>query len=271
MTPPERTEPPWGPKDPWFVYLGERQTLLWADAATVTRYGAGHPEVWGGAWMDDDARLQVGLTVLDPHAAQVAALLEHPDDVDIVAVARTTAEVEAVWVDIRAVMAEQRSARRPGQRSLFSVAGIRGRRVHVQLHPTGEALARQLHTRHGDAVDLHVGALPYPLDPQALPDPIPGPLPTTTWAELKLTARPDSTNVRPGDDVTGLVTITNTGRRPIRLTGGQPLPAQLVDADGHLAGTTPGWSPGPASAPPSPVVNRSRSASSGEPPVPPPT
>lgn len=244
VTPPERTEPPWQPHDPWFVYLGERQELLRSDAAAVTRYCVDHPEVWGGVWMDDDARLLVGLTVLDPHAAKVAALLEHPQDVDIVAVARTAAEVEAVWVDVRAVMAEQRSARAPGQRSLFSVAGIRGRRVHVELHPTGEALARQLHTRHGDALDLHVGALPYPLDPQALPGPVRGPLPTAAWAELQLTARPDTTIVQPGDDVTGLMTITNTGRSPIRITGGQPLPAQLVDADGHLAGTHTGFTAG---------------------------
>lgn len=123
--------------------------------------------------MDDDARLQVGLTVLDPHTAEVAALLEHPGDVDIIAVPRTTAEVEAVWADVRAVMADQRSAQQPGQRSLFSVAGIRGRRVDVHLHPTGEALGRQLYTRHGDALDLRVGALPYPPDPQTPPSPRP--------------------------------------------------------------------------------------------------
>lgn len=188
--------------------------------------------MWNGARMDGDARLQVGLTVVDPHTAEVAALLEHPGGADIDAVPRTAAEIEAVWVDVRAVVAQHRS--------LFSAAGIRGRRVDVHLHPTGEALARQLHTRHGDALDLRVGALPYPLDPRAIPEPVPGPVPTTTWAELQLTARPDTTNVQPGDDVTGSVTITNTGRRPIRLTGGQPLPAQLVDADGHLAGTHAG-------------------------------
>lgn len=49
------------------------------------------------------------------------------------------------------------------------------------------------------------------------------------------------------------MTITNTGRRPVHLAGGQPLPAQLVDTDGHLAGTYSGLTAGtgmlPAYAP----------------------
>jgi len=240
MVVPERTEPPSGPHDPWFVYLGERHALLQADIAAAARYGADHPEVWGGVWLDG-ARLQVGLTVLDPHAAQVAALLEHAADVDIVAVPRTTAEVEAVWADVGAVLAEQRSAGQPGQRPLFTMAGIAGRRVAVHLHPTGEDLARRLYTRHGDALDLRVGGLPYPLDTQALPLPVAGPVPTITWAELQLTTRPDSSTVQAGEQINGTVMITNTGPRPVRVEGGQPLTGHLVDADGHLAGSATGW------------------------------
>jgi len=37
MTPPKRTETPWGAKNPSVVYLGERQALLRAAAAAVTR------------------------------------------------------------------------------------------------------------------------------------------------------------------------------------------------------------------------------------------
>lgn len=64
--------------------------------------------MWGRAWMDDRARLQVGLTVLDPHAADLAALLEHPGEVDIVGVDWTTAEVAAVRADARRLGAGHR-------------------------------------------------------------------------------------------------------------------------------------------------------------------
>lgn len=174
MTAPERTNPPWQSDDPWFVYLGQQQELLRADAAAANGYGADHPDVWGGIWWDDDARLKIGLTVLNSHGAAVAALLTHPADVDIVAVPRTAAEIEAVRADVRAVMAEHQAARQPGEQSLFASVGIRDHRVGVDLHPAGEALAHQLHARHGDALDLRVGALPYPPDLVAPPAAGPG-------------------------------------------------------------------------------------------------
>ena len=228
MVAPVRTDPPWQPDDPWFVYLGERQALLRADAAVAAGYGADHPEVFGGVWMDDRARLQVGLTVLDPHAARVSVLLEHAREVDIVAVARTAAEVDAVLVEVRSVMA--------GHPDVFSRVGLQDRQVHVHLRPSGEAVARQLYARHGDALHLTVGALRHPLESEAPPAPEPGPVATIVWPELKLSTRPDTPAVAAGADITGLVTITNLGRHAVRLDAGQPLPAQLIDATGHLAG-----------------------------------
>lgn len=110
--------------------------------------------------------------------------------------------------------------------------GIGPEHVQVKLRSDEDALARDLHERFGDSLEIRLGRHPYPLGP-AGPPPPPVPESTVPIPGLRLTAELERQIWRPGEIIRGLLRLTNTSAEQMpELAYGSPATGLLLDPAG---------------------------------------
>lgn len=195
----------------------------------VLAYGSDHPDVFGSyglVWRDaGDASVFASFTGdLHPHRDALESIVEFPDDLIVCQVSISGQAAQALEATL---VAELRG------RFLSIGRGSSGV-VDVAVRADEMELARELEERYGDAVNLRVGALAYPIESadNVCPDPpaernLDGllievvdpsePIVPDEWASLALT-----------------VTLTNVGSEPIQFSSGVARGVVLGD-DGSVA------------------------------------
>lgn len=210
---------------PELADIMDRQSKLFGDVERLEAYGLKHPKDWGGLWFEG-ARLVISLTRPEEHTAAVRALLEHPNDVDVVSCKRSKHEL----ADIRAAVNRQLE-RHPG---CWHSVGDGPGRVHLDLKASGLDLAERLWDEHGDALLITVAGHNFPLDDRAV-DQQPravGPEQTAPCPlGLELDVVLDETTTPSGGLITGAVVLRATSHG-VELDSEQPLYGELLDRDG---------------------------------------
>lgn len=124
----------------------------------VLAYGGEYPDEFGSyglVWHEgDDASVFVSFSSNVPeHRAALEAMVEHPDELIVCQVAVSGGVADAV----QATLVKELQGR-------FLSIGRGGGAIEVSLAANEEELAGELMSRYGDAIDLTVGALAYPLE-----------------------------------------------------------------------------------------------------------
>jgi hypothetical protein len=224
----------------------QAQQRLANDIETAVAYGAAHPDEFASVRFENAPRVRIviGFTDhIDVHCAALRAILEYPDEFEVIRQPKTASDVEQIQQAI-VVLAG------PKLRS----TGIGAETIDVGLRADGEAIAEQIRAEYGDLVKLTVGLQAYP--PGRAPDPdctsLPGPLAIGSpfTATLKLL----NPSVRSGEDFKGTATVTNKTDAPGEFESGEPVTAfvyragtdQVVGAyEGGIAGVGVGGTLGP--------------------------
>jgi hypothetical protein len=133
------------------------QEPLLADADVVRRYGDAHPdefnEVWfdyrNGAWM-----LVVGFkSGVAEHRAALLGQLEHPDRVLVCRSPLSSTDRQRIMAELQALA---------GADGRLTSLGFSAQGIVVTVRADQESLAKQLYDKYGPAIDIKVGARPYP-------------------------------------------------------------------------------------------------------------
>lgn len=153
---------------------------------------------------------------MTPRAA-LRAILDYPDEFEIIRQPATEARLEEIQQEIVALAGDR-----------LRGVGIGAGTIDVQLRADGEALAEQIHAGYGDIVDITVGLLRFP-DRSLPPGVSCADLATPVAADLPLEASValDSPQVRSGEDFRGLVTIRNVGQGDFAFQSGPTQIAQV--------------------------------------------
>ena len=218
--------------------LAQEHQRLEADMTAVQEYVSGHPDEFASIRWENGPRVRivVGFTDrIEEHCAAIRAILEYPDEFEIVRQPATEVRLEQLQDELLARYREV-------MRSIGRGAGV----LHLALRADGESAAAEVRAEYGDLVEITVGMLPYP-DPFALGvscRELPGPL--VLDSPFSVTATLRSATVRSGHDFGGTVTVTNTSAAAALLDTGQPATAILLRAgsdrpvgyyEGGVAGT----------------------------------
>ena len=218
--------------------IPQNQQRLSADVEAVNAYGAEHADEFASVRYENTPRVRivVGFTDhIDVHCEALRAILEFPDEFEIIEQPRTAQDVERIQQEIV-------DAAGPRMRSVGIGAGT----IHVALRADGEALADQILAHYGDVVEIQVGLQPYP--PGRIPMGDCGALPgrIAVGSPFAATLRLDAPTVRSGQDFKATATVTNQSDAPVEFESGQPMTAfiyrtgtdQVVGAyDGGIGGT----------------------------------
>lgn len=193
----------------------------------VLGYGAQHPDEFGSyglVWhASDDASVFVSFTGrLDLHRTELEATVEYPD------------ELIVCQVSVAGEVARQLEAQLVGElQGRFLSIGRGGAGVRVTLPADQVALAGELRERYGDAVELTIGALAYPIEDatSVCPEPPTGRQLPGLSVEIVAPSGPISA---PGMQTADLVvTLSNTGESPIRFESGAAT-GTILDAEGQV-------------------------------------
>lgn len=195
---------------------GGVQLELARDRRTVTRYGREHPAQFAGVGYDDDPiTVWVAFTGdVDRHCTALRELVDHPERLEVVQRGSTV-------VQRRRIRRELDAMARPGGQ----VVGLGNGRDHVSVDVTadGEALAAELVECYGDALEVTVGALPYP--PSKLPASSVCPqIDASPWPDgVRATIAPETDTVTPGTTIGSAVTIVNDSDQRFTMDTGEPV------------------------------------------------
>lgn len=193
----------------------------------VLAYGSQHPEQFGSyglIWHDGgDASVFISFTSeLAEHRQTLAGMVPFPEELIVCQVAVSGSDSEA----IQAQLVDELEGR-----YLSIGLGVDG--LAVTLAADEAELAADLQARYGDAINLYVGVLAYPLDEatSACADPpaereVPG---------LSITIEPPDVPIAAaGTQPANLtVTVTNAGDTPIQFSSGTAI-GTLLDSDGRV-------------------------------------
>lgn len=182
--------------------VAREQRRLEADVQAAIAYGAAHPDEFGSIRFENGPRVRIviGFTArLEEHCAALRAILEYPDEFEIIRQPATAARLGEI------------------QREIVTLAGNRMRSVgigsgtvNVQLRPDAETLAGSILAAYGDLVRITLGLLPYP--DRFAGDPVCPPIGTiATDTPLVAVTTLEAAATRPGEDFRGTVTVTNSG------------------------------------------------------------
>jgi hypothetical protein len=191
--------------------VARAQQRISGDVDLAVQYGADHPDEFASARYENGprVRLVVGFTThIEEHCAAIRAILEYPDEFEIIRQSATEGQLMAAMDDIIGMV----------DRSFQSV-GLGAGVIHVNLRADGEDLAAGVFEKYGDLVEITVGLLPYP-------DRFAGPVQCGTDglnvsdAPLDLEAELNTGVIKPGADFRGQVKITNTAAVPFDFQSG---------------------------------------------------
>jgi hypothetical protein len=195
----------------------------------VLAYGSEHPDQFGSyglVWHGSgDASVFISFTGdLDAHRAALADRVEYPDELVVCQVPISGATRQALQAHLVTEL----------DGTFSSIGGGIGGAVEVALTADQEQLAAELDDEYGDAVDLSVGALAYPLDEATdncsdLPEPVA--IPGLTFEILP---PPEMLYAVSLDAPSEMAVLRNEGTEPIRFDSGERGLGTLLDARGRV-------------------------------------
>jgi hypothetical protein len=230
--------------------LGDKeliQSALRGDYELIIRYGEEHPGAWAGAWFHNEPAVRIVAAFSGDAARHDAALrprLRYPDRLVVERRPYLLSDLRRVREEIERAL--QQRAAQTGRWILTSIGEGRGA-VLVGLRADQENLASELAARYGSAVELRVGAFPFPDRGRGQPRPPVRPtLAERTFEGLEMRVEVDQEVLAAGDDGHGRLVLRNSGSERIGPLGsGQPLTGSLLNASleavggysGMIAGT----------------------------------
>lgn len=136
--------------------VGREQGRLMGDAEAAQEYGAANPDEFASLRFENGPRVRIVIAFtghIAEHCAALRGLLAFPDEFELILQERTEADLLAMQQEIIDLA-----------RPFLVSAGSGGATgvIEVGLRANGEAMARQLVERYGDAVNVTVGLLSYP-------------------------------------------------------------------------------------------------------------
>jgi len=182
--------------------IPREQQRISGDVDLGIAYGADHPDEFASIRFENGPRVRmvIGFTAhIEEHCAALRAILEYPDEFEIIRQPATELRIEQIQEAIAARYREW-------LRSVGRGAGV----IHLTLRADGQDAAAEVRAEYGELVEITVGMLPYPDrfggDPVCeLVGPIAGDSQLVAVAELEVKS------VRSGLDFRGTVTVRNTG------------------------------------------------------------
>jgi hypothetical protein len=183
--------------------VAREQQRISGDVDLAIAYGADHPDEYASVRFENGPRVRmvIGFTAqIEEHCAALRAILEYPDEFEIIRQPATELRLEQIQ--------EALVARYQGLfRSVGRGAGV----IHLALRADGEDAAAEVLAEYGELVETTVGLLPYP--DRFAGDPVCEPLvgPILADSQLVAVALLDGPSVRSGLDFRGTVTVRNTG------------------------------------------------------------
>lgn len=193
----------------------------------VLAYGGQHPDEFGSyglVWHDGgDASVFVSFTGnLETHRAALEAMVQYPDELIVCQV--------GVAGEVARMLQAELVAELDGR---FLSIGLGGRGVQVTLAADEEALAGELRARYGDAIELSLGSLRYPLE-EATSSCLDAPVDLDLdGLSIEIVPPPGSIDA-PGLDAADLtITLTNIGEAPIAFDSGASF-GTILDIAGNV-------------------------------------
>jgi hypothetical protein len=197
----------------------------------VLAYGSAHPDEFGSygfVWHGDgDASVFVSFTGhLDEHRSELADMVEFPDELIVCQVALPGEASQALSAALTAELAGR-----------FLSISQGGGPVQITLPATEEALAGELVDRYGDAVELTVGVLPYPIERASAVCDDPGGIDPPAGLELAVVP-PSAPLVLGGVQPSSFeVALANVGNSPIQFLTGTAI-GTILDTNGNVVGSS---------------------------------
>jgi hypothetical protein len=183
--------------------VAREQQRISSDVDLAIAYGADHSDEYASVRYENGPRVRmvIGFTAhIEEHCAALRAILEYPDEFEIIRQPVTELRLEEIR---QAIAARYREL----MRSVGRGAGV----IHLALRADGQDAAAEVLAEYGELVEITVGLLPYPDrfggDPMC--EPLVGPI--AGDSQLVAVAQLAANSVRSGLDFRGTVTVRNTG------------------------------------------------------------
>jgi hypothetical protein len=239
--------------------LGDKeliQSALRDDFEFIAGYGQEHPGTWAGAWFDNEPAVRIVAAFTGDVARHEAALrpgLRYPGRLVVERGQHSLSDLRRVREEIERTLGQR--ATQTGRWILTSIGEGKGV-VRVTLRADQENLARELAARYGSAVELRVGAFPFPDRQRDHPRPPVSPaqegtqegtreeptLEEAAFEGLEMSVEVGQQVLEAGDDGHGrLVLRNNSPERIGPLGSGQPLRGSLLNASLQAVGGYSGW------------------------------
>lgn len=196
----------------------------------VRAYGARHHETFGDVRIDNGRVVASFTSDVDGHLLRLRQLVADPESVSVELTAYS-----GVYLDGITRSLEQRVAGDP-RRPLRQLA-----RGSVSLRAPFEGLAASLHHEFGAALDITVGAKPYPPTRIRPGHAVAVPQASIRLPGLAAAMHLDHDEVSAGEDLHGIVRLTNEGRRRVAFATGLCLGGIRAQGSRFLAGAFNGW------------------------------
>ena len=211
--------------------VAQEQGRLRGDADAAQGYGAAHADEFASLRFENGPRVRIIVAFtghIAEHCVALRELLAFPDEFEIILEERTEADLLKIQQEIVGLA-------RPFLQSAGS-GGATGV-IDVALRANGEAMARQIVERYGDAVHLTVGLLSYP--DRTRPDGLTtcGPAMATLRVDtpLRATLILESSTVSSGADFKAKVRVANRGAKDFDFQSGSPATALAFAPGGSEA------------------------------------
>jgi hypothetical protein len=179
------------------------QQRISGDVDLAIDYGADHRDEFASVRYENGPRVRmvIGFTAhIEEHCAALRAILEYPDEFEIIRQPATELRLEQIQ---EALAARYREL----MRSVGRGAGV----IHLALRADGQDAAAEVLAEYGELVEITVGLLPYPdrFGGDPVCEPLVGPI--ARDSQLVAVAHLGAGSVRSGLDFRGTVTVRNTG------------------------------------------------------------
>jgi hypothetical protein len=192
--------------------LAREQQRISGDVDLAVQYGADHSDEFASVRYENGprVRLVIGFTAhVEEHCAALRAILEYPDEFEIIRQPATEAQLDDAMREIVEMAGES-----------FQSVGRGGGELHLNLRADGEDVAAEVHAAYGELAEIVVGMLPYPDRFGGPPRCAPETGERASDAPLHVALVLDTDPVASGADFHGEVIITNTDSAPFDFQSG---------------------------------------------------